>query len=205
MSDSRQPNDQGMDLFTRHEGLTIRRKRVKSISRFEIRPVGGDGTEGGLLAVAEQPGLSLDDDVTFWSHERRQQHVCAMRPCANDRGNALVFEVTDGWDRTIGWFQRALGESLRRTVWTVEDSQGNRFFGGERNAVVAAVRRIKDSGRLNQWYHVDLTTGDGEPALHHERIDTFDDWHVVDLPAFGDGERIDWRLGTALGVALSLS
>lgn len=205
MSHSRQSNDQGVDLFTRHESLAIRRKQVKSISRFEIRPVGDDGTEGCLLAVAEQPGLSLARDVVFRSHDRRQHHVYAMRPCANDRSNAVVFEVIDGADQTIGWFQREFGESFRRTVWTVEDSQGNRFCGGERNALVAALRRVKDSCRLNQWYHVDLTTGDGEAALHHERIDTFDDWHLVDLPAFGDGERIDWRLGAALGVALSLS
>lgn len=187
------------------ERIAIRQRLALTINRFEIRTLDAGGSEGQLLAMAEQKRLAMKEHVTFWADERRSRPVFSMK-ARQVMDIAPTFDVWDGTGQSLGWFKKEFGKSFMRTTWSAEDAHGTRLAGTERSQLIAILRRIFDDNYvLNTWYHFDFSTADGQPVLHHSRAGGFRDRYAVDLPVFAGGRRLDWRFAAALGVALDIT
>ncbi|GAB3705010.1 LURP-one-related/scramblase family protein [Mariniluteicoccus flavus] len=182
--------------------LAIKQKITLTVNRYEIRTLDSNGQEGQLLAVAEQKRFAFKEHVTFFADEGRSQPVFSFK-ARQVMDLAATYDVLDGAGQPIGWFKKEFGKSIMRSSWQLGDAYGNQFEGQERSQLVAILRRLMgDSWWLNNWYAFDFETTDGQPVLHHTRGSSLRDRYGVDLPAFNGGQRLDWRLAAAIGVAL---
>lgn len=184
------------------ERLAIRQKIALTVNRYEVLALDAQGNPGQLLAFAEQKRFAFKERVTFFTDATRSQAVFSFR-ARQVMDLAATYDIFDGAGQPIGWFKKNFGKSLLRSTWHLGDAQGNEYTGQERTMWVAVLRRLmEDSWWLNSFYHFDFTTSDGQKVLHHSRAATFRDSYSVDLPLFHGGQRLDWRLAAAMGVAL---
>lgn len=49
------------------------------VNRWEIRAADADGSEGGLLAFAEQRAVKLKEEVNVSTHESRTRRMCSVK------------------------------------------------------------------------------------------------------------------------------
>ncbi|WP_460742163.1 hypothetical protein [Mariniluteicoccus endophyticus] len=187
--------------FQAYDRLAIRQKLALTVNRYEVSGLDPQGNAGPVLAFAEQKRLAFKELVTFFTDESRTVPVFSFKARQMfDLG--ATYDVFDANMQPIGWFRKDFGKSLMRSTWYLGDMMGNEFRGTERSAFIAILRRLGDSAIFDTWYHFDFSTQDGQNVMHHSRAATFRDMYAVDLPMFNGGQRLDWRLAAAMGVAL---
>lgn len=189
------------------ERYALRQKITLMVNRYEIRPVAEDGTEGPVLAVAQQKRMALKEQVTFYADEARRQPVFSFK--ARRRIDlAATYDVLDGDGHPIGWFRKDFGRSLLRSSWHLGTADGLEAFGTERNANVAVLRRlwemlpVVDSLPSPFVFHFDFTAPDGTLVLSSERRRSLRDRYDVRVPVTSSGWQLDWRVALTMAVAL---
>ena len=189
------------------ERFTVRQKITMMVNRYEIRGLDGTGTEGTVIAVAQQKRMAFKEEVTFYADEARSQPVFSFK--ARKRIDlAATYDVTDAEGASIGWFRKDFGKSLMRSTWNLGAADGLEAVGTERNQTVAIARRVWDlipfAGDIPApfTFHFDFAAADGTIVLISERQRSLRDRYEVTLPATAAGWRLDWRLGAAMAVAL---
>lgn len=189
------------------ERFTVRQKITMMVNRYEIRSVDGAGTEGPLLAFAQQKRMAFKEQVTFYTDETRSHPVFAFK--ARTRMDlAATYDVTDPAGASLGWFRKDFGKSLMRSTWHLGAADGLEAVGTERNKNVALARRAWEIVPFANeipapfTFHFDFTSPDGTVVLISERRRTLRDRYDVQLPAASNGWRLDWRVGAAMAVAL---
>lgn len=189
------------------ERFTVRQKVTMMVNRYEIRSLDAAGTEGALIAVAQQKRMAFKEQVTFYADEARTQPVFGFK--ARKRMDlAATYDVTDATGAAIGWFRKDFGKSLLRSTWHLGTAHGLEATGTERNQNVALARRVWDfipfAGDIPApfTFHFDFTAADGAVVLVSERQRSLRDRYTVALPAADNGWRLDWRVGAAMAVAL---
>jgi hypothetical protein len=181
----------------------VRQRITVMINRYEIRAANPDGSEGELLALAEQKRMKIKEEVNFFADESKTRRVFSFK--ARQRLDVHAqHDVFDEYGQPIGMFSKQFGASLLRSTWNLS-APGLEAVGTERNAFIAILRRIWDLipyiGDI--WvpfvFHFDFTdTRTGAPVMSSERIPAIRDRYNVTVP----DPRVDFRLAAAMAVAL---
>jgi len=196
-----------MTINALYERFTIKQKITMMVNRYEIRSVDANGTEGSLIAIAQQKRMAFKEQVTFYADEARTQPVFGFK--ARQRMDlAATYDVTDASGTPIGSFRKEFAKSLLRSTWQLTATDGLQATGTERNQNVAIARRLWELvpvvGELPSpfLFHFDFTAPDGSIVLTSVRRRSVRDRYDVELPTLANGWRLDWRVGAAMAVAL---
>lgn len=189
-------------------GLMMRQKITVMVNRYRVTPIYSDGTEGPLVAFAEQKRMKLREEVTFFTDESKQRLAFSFK-ARNIIDMAATTDVFDHNRQPIGVFRKDAARSLLNSTWYIE-APGVQATGRERSQGVAVLRRfggmlplVGDLIDLVPWqFHFDFVTPGGETVFVSERQLKVRDEYRLALPPFEGGRQLDWRIGAALGVAL---
>ncbi|BCJ58984.1 hypothetical protein [Micromonospora endophytica] len=172
------------------------RQRVRfMVNQYEVHSVAPDGSEGGLLAFAQQKRLAFKEQVTIYTDDSKQQPLLGFK--ARQRLDlAATYDVTDHAGTPIGLFRKDFAQSLLRSTWHVEQAGLPAVTGQERSFPVALLRRFVDS---LSWlpYHFDFVAG-GQPVFTVVKKWGLRDRYVVEI----QHPQIDRRLVIAMAIAL---
>jgi uncharacterized protein YxjI len=175
--------------------LHVRQRIRLMVNQYEIHAVEPDGSEGELLAFAQQKRLAFKEQVTLYTDDTKQQPVLSFRARQIiDLG--ATYDVLDAGGNPIGLFRKDFKSSLLRSTWHVEQPGVGVAVGQERNLAVALLRRFVES---LSWlpYHFDFLI-DGRPAFSVVKKWGLRDRYVVDI----HDPRLDRRLVIAMAVGL---
>ena len=181
----------------------VRQRVTVMVNRYEVRSANPDGSEGHLLALAEQKRMKLREEVTFFADEARSRRVFSFR--ARQRLDVgAEHDVLDEHGQPIGYFRKAFGASLLRSTWHLS-APGVEAVGRERNRFIAVLRRVwglipfLDSIPVPFVFHFDFTDSrTGAPAMSSEKRIGRRDHYTVTVP----DHRLDFRVAAAMAVAL---
>ena len=181
----------------------MKQRITMMVNRYELLAANPDGSEGQLLAFAEQKRMTFKEQVTFFADTSKTRPVFAFKARkVIDLGSG--YDVTDENGQPIGWFKKEFGKSLLRSSWQLS-GPGVDAFGTERNQTIAILRRVWDFIPYlgDVWvpfvFHFDFTDkATGQPVLSVERKKSIRDRYIVTVP----DSRVDFRVAAAMTVAL---
>ena len=175
--------------------LILRQKITMMINRYVVHITEPDGSEGPVVAFAEQQRLALKEQVTLYTDESRGEALAAFK-ARKVIDLASGYDVVDASGNAIGLFRKEFAKSLLRSTWHLQQPGLPTLTGQERNPVVAILRRFTDS---LSWlpYHFDFSVG-ASIAFSVERRWGLRDRYAIELNA----PRLDRRLVIAMAVAL---
>ncbi|MFI1212668.1 hypothetical protein ACH4UV_34360 [Streptomyces sp. NPDC020802] len=188
--------------FQGHERFTLRQKTALMVNRYVVTAARPDGSEGEVVAFAEQKRVTLKEQVAIYTDESMDHVLCTFEARQVVDLNA-VYDVRDALGNTIGSFRKRPVASLLRSTWSMDQPGTTELTGRERSRVVAVVRRVWELLPFTDFvpffwpYHFDFTVGD-------KRLMAFDkkfglrDRYVLDIAA----PDLDRRLAIAQAVAL---
>ena len=181
----------------------VKQRITLMVNRYEIRAANPDGTEGVLMAFAEQKRMKLKEEINFFTDESKTRRVFSFK--ARQRLDVHAeHDVFDEGGRPLGYFSKQFGASLLRSTWNLS-APGFNAVGTERSPFVAILRRIW--GLLpyvgDIWvpfvFHFDFVdAATGQPVMTSERIWAVRDRYQVTVP----DPRLDFRVAAAMAVAL---
>ncbi|MEU6075849.1 hypothetical protein [Micromonospora sp. NPDC047074] len=173
----------------------IRQRIRMMVNQYEVHAVAPDGSEGGLLAFAQQKRLAFKEQVTIYTDDSKQQPLLGFK--ARQRLDlGATYDVTDHAGNPIGLFRKDFAQSLLRSTWHVEQAGLPQVTGQERSMPVALLRRFVDS---LSWlpYHFDFVAG-GQPVFSVIKKWGLRDRYVVQIHQ----PQVDRRVVIAMAIAL---
>jgi uncharacterized protein YxjI len=181
----------------------VKQRITLMVNRYEIRVANPDGSEGALMAFAEQKRMKLKEEVVFFTDESKTRAVFSFK--ARQRLDVHAeHDVLDEAGRPLGYFSKAFGASLLRSTWNVS-APGVEAVGRERSPLIALLRRIWDLIPYigDVWvpfvFHFDFVDSrTGQPVMASERIWAMRDRYEVTV----QDPRLDFRVAAAMAVAL---
>lgn len=181
----------------------VRQKITLMVNRYEVLTANPDGTEGPMLAFAEQKRMKLKEEIIFFADDTKQRKVFSFK--ARQRLDVHAqHDVLDDADRPIGEFSKQFGASLLRSTWNLS-VPGLDATGKERRPVIAVLRRIWTLIPYlgDVWvpfvFHFDFTdSASGATVLVSERKKTIRDRYLITVP----DPRLDFRVAASMAVAL---
>jgi uncharacterized protein YxjI len=181
----------------------VKQRITVMVNRYEVRAANPDGSEGPLLACAQQMRMKLKEQVDFFTDEGRTRRVFSFK--ARQRLDVHAeHDVFDEHGTPLGSFRKDFGASLLRSTWHLS-APGIEAVGRERRPVIAILRRIWDFIPYlgNIWvpfvFHFDfLDKASGQTVLVSERQKAIRDRYAVTVP----DPRLDFRVAAAMAVAL---
>ena len=173
------------------------------VNRYEIRAANPDGTEGALLAFAEQKRMKLKEEVVFYADESKSRRVFSFK--ARQRLDVSAeHDVYDEYGTPIGSFSKQFGASLLRSTWNLS-APGIDAVGRERRQSIAILRRVWDFIPYigDVWvpfvFHFDFVDRvSGQIVMVSERQKAIRDRYAVTVP----DQRLDFRVAASMAVAL---
>jgi len=181
----------------------VRQRITVMVNRYEIRAANPDGSEGQLMAFAEQKRMKLKEEVTFYADESKSRAVFSFK--ARQRLDVHAeHDVFDEYGQQLGYFSKQFGASLLRSTWSLA-TPTVQAVGRERRPVIAILRRIWDFIPYigDVWvpfvFHFDFVdTNTGETVMVSERQKAIRDRYDVIVP----DPRLDFRVAACMAVAL---
>jgi uncharacterized protein YxjI len=181
----------------------VKQRITMMINRYEVRAANPDGTEGHLLALAEQKRMKLKEEVTFFADEAKSRAVFSFK--ARQRLDiSAEHDVFDEYGNMLGTFSKQFGASLLRSTWNLS-VPGLVAVGQERRPALAILRRVWDFLPVvgDVWvpfvFHFDFVdTATGAVVMVSERQKSLRDRYDVAVP----DPRIDFRVAASMAVAL---
>jgi hypothetical protein len=181
----------------------VKQRITVMVNRYEVFAAGPDGSEGQLLAFAEQKRMKLKEEVVFYADASKSRPVFSFK--ARQRLDVHAeHDVFDEHGRALGSFNKQFGASLLRSTWTLQ-APGIHAVGRERRLGIAILRRVWDVIPYigDVWvpfvFHFDFVdTATGAPVLVSERQKAIRDRYVVTVP----DPRLDFRVAASMAVAL---
>jgi uncharacterized protein YxjI len=183
------------DVLQSQSQFHVRQRIRLMVNQYEVHAVNPDGSEGELLAFAQQKRLAFKEQVTLYTDDTKQQPVLGFKARqVIDLG--ATYDVTDAAGNPIGLFRKDFKASLLRSTWHLEQPGLGQATGQERSLPVALLRRFVDS---LSWlpYHFDFTLN-GQPAFSVVKKWGLRDRYVVTI----QHPQLDRRLVIAMAVAL---
>ncbi|MFF0823766.1 hypothetical protein ACFYUR_25640 [Micromonospora haikouensis] len=184
-----------LDTLQHQQQFHVRQRIRMMVNQYEVHSVAPDGSEGGLLAFAQQKRLAFKEQVTIYTDDSKQQPLLGFK--ARQRLDlGATYDVTDHAGTPIGLFRKDFAQSLLRSTWHVEQAGLPQITGQERSMPVALLRRFVDS---LSWlpYHFDFTAG-GQPVFSVIKKWGLRDRYVVEV----HNPQIDRRLVIAMSIGL---
>ncbi|WP_199550516.1 hypothetical protein [Streptomyces sp. N35] len=193
-----------MDAQTlqQHNRLLIRQRVRFMVNQYEVHTQDPDGSEGDLVAFAQQKRMAFKEKVTLYTDASKEQVFAEFR-ARNIVDVGATYDVTDPGGGTLGSFRKLFKRSLLRSTWQLEQPGAAEAKGEESNAALAVVRRVWEFiPFLNSvpfaWpYHFTFTS-DGAPSFSVTKKFALRDKYLVDIADPG----LDRRLVIAQAVAL---
>jgi uncharacterized protein YxjI len=184
-------------------GFFMKQRITMMVNKYEIRAANPDGSDGQLLAFAQQKRMAFKEQVTFYADENKSQQVFSFKARKTiDLGAG--YDVFDGNGQPIGWFKKDFGKSLLRSSWHLS-APGLEAFGTERNKNIAIMRRVWQfipvvgDIPLPFIFHFDyIDNATGQPVMSVERKRSIRDRYTINVP----DQRLDFRVAAAMTVAL---
>lgn len=181
----------------------VRQKITLMVNRYQVFGANPDGSEGPLLAFAQQKRMAFREQVTFYADESKARPVFSFQ--ARQRLDVHAeHDVFDEHGTPLGYFRKDFGASLLRSTWHLS-APGLEAVGQERRLGIAILRRVWDFIPFlgDIWvpfvFHFDFTeTTTGQPVLTSERQKTIRDRYTVTVP----DPRLDFRVAASMAVAL---
>jgi hypothetical protein len=181
----------------------VKQRITVMVNRYEILAANPDGTEGQLLALAEQKRMKLKEEVTFYADEAKTRRVFSFK--ARQRLDVHAeHDVFDEQGLPLGMFGKDFRASLLRSTWQLS-APGLEAVGKERRLSIAVLRRIWDFIPYigDVWvpfvFHFDFVdTSTGQTVLVSERKKSLRDRYLVTVP----DPRLDFRVAASMAVAL---
>jgi uncharacterized protein YxjI len=181
----------------------VKQRITVMVNRYEIHAANPDGTEGQLLAFAEQKRMKLKEEIVFYADDSKSRRVFFFK--ARQRLDVHAqHDVHDESGLPLGMFSKDFGASLLRSTWHLS-APGVEAVGQERSQLIAILRRIWDFipyiGDI--WvpfvFHFDFVDKvTGQPVLTSERRMSLRDRYTVTVP----DPRVDFRVAASIAVAL---
>jgi uncharacterized protein YxjI len=172
----------------------VKQRITMMVNRYEIREANADGSEGRMVAIAQQKRMAFKEQVTFYADEARTTPVFSFK-ARRALDLAAIYDVTDGAGQPLGWFQKDFAASLLRSSFHLA-GPGIDAYGQERNQIVAIIRRFVD---VPVSFHFDFTDKkSGAVVMASERQFSLRDRYTVTVP----DPRLDFRLAAAMAVGL---
>jgi uncharacterized protein YxjI len=181
----------------------VKQRITVMVNRYEIHAANPDGTEGQLLAFAEQKRMKLKEEIVFYADDSKSRRVFSFK--ARQRLDVHAqHDVHDESGLPLGMFSKDFGASLLRSTWHLS-APGVEAVGQERSQLIAILRRIWDFipyiGDI--WvpfvFHFDFVDKvTGQPVLTSERRMSLRDRYTVTVP----DPRVDFRVAASIAVAL---
>jgi hypothetical protein len=183
--------------------LFVKKRITVMVNRYEVLAANPDGTEGHLLALAEQKRMKLKEEVVFFADESKSRRVFSFK--ARQRLDVHAdHDVFDEYGTAIGSFSKQFGASLLRSTWNLS-APGLTAVGRERRPVIAVLRRVWDFLPVvgDIWvpfiFHFDFVDPNtGATVLVSERQKAIRDRYSVTVP----DPRLDFRVAASMAVAL---
>ncbi len=173
------------------------------VNRYEVLSANPDGTEGPLLAFAQQKRMSFKEEVIFYADVAKTTKLFSFK-ARHGLDVRAEHDVFDADGNTLGWFKKEFATSLLRSTWQMT-YDGVQTRGQERNQVIAILRRVWDFIPVvgDVWipfvFHFDfLDLATGQPVFISERKRSIRDRYVVTVP----DTRLDFRVAASMAVAL---
>jgi uncharacterized protein YxjI len=181
----------------------VKQRITLMINRYEIRAANPDGTEGHLLALAEQKRMKLKEEINFFADESKTRRVFSFK--ARQRLDVHAeHDIYDEYGHVLGSFSKQFGASLLRSTWSLS-AAGVQAIGQERRLSIAILRRIWDFIPYvgDVWvpfvFHFDFRdTRTGATVMVVERQKAIRDRYAVSVP----DSRVDFRVAASMAVAL---
>jgi len=181
----------------------VKQRITLMINRYEVLAANPDGSEGQLLALAEQRRMKIKEEVNFFADESKTRRVFSFK--ARQRLDVHAeHDVFDENGQPLGMFSKQFGASLLRSTWNLY-GPGLEAVGQERNAAIAVLRRVWDLIPYigDVWvpfiFHFDFTdTRTGAPVMTSERQIAIRDRYTITVP----DPRLDFRVAACMAVAL---
>jgi uncharacterized protein YxjI len=181
----------------------VRQRVTVMINRYEVYAANPDGSQGQLLAFAEQKRMKLKEQVDFYTDESKSRRVFSFQ--ARQRLDVHAeHDVLDENGVPLGSFTKEFGASLLRSTWRLS-APGLEAVGKERRLFIAILRRIWDLIPYlgDVWvpfvFHFDFVdTNTGQTVLVSERQKAIRDRYTVTVP----DSRLDFRVAASMAVAL---
>ncbi|MFF0340916.1 hypothetical protein [Kribbella sp. NPDC004875] len=183
--------------------FSMKQRVTLMANKYELIATNPDGSDGPLLAFAQQKRMAFKEQVTFYTDDTKTQPVFSFKARKTiDLGSG--YDVFDADGQPIGWFKKEFGKSLLRSSWLLSSGQLN-ASGTERNATIAVVRRIWEfvpfvgEIPLPFIFHFDFTDAEsGNAVLSVERKISVRDRYRITV----QDQRLDFRVAAAMTVAL---
>jgi uncharacterized protein YxjI len=181
----------------------VKQRITVMVNRYEVLAANPDGSEGQLLALAEQKRMKLKEEVVFFADESKNRRVFSFK--ARQRLDvAADHDVLDEYGNPLGTFSKQFGASLLRSTWNLS-APGLQAVGRERRPVIAILRRVWDFLPVvgDVWvpfiFHFDFVdTASGATVMVSERQKAIRDRYEVTVP----DPRLDFRVAASMAVAL---
>jgi uncharacterized protein YxjI len=181
----------------------IRQKITLMVNRYEVLAADPDGTEGALLAFAQQKRMAFKEQVTFYADESRSRPVFSFK-ARQGLDVRAEHDVFDEHGQPLGYFRKDFAASLLRSTWHLS-APGIDAIGQERRPGIAILRRVWDFIPFigDIWvpfvFHFDFTDkATGAPVLTSERQKTVRDRYTITV----HDPRLDFRVAASMAVAL---
>ncbi|MEU4601467.1 hypothetical protein AB0F43_00675 [Kribbella sp. NPDC023972] len=183
--------------------FSMKQRITMMANKYELIATNPDGSDGQLLAFAQQKRMAFKEEVTFYSDDSKSQAVFSFKARKTiDLGSG--YDVFDANGQPIGWFKKEFGKSLLRSSWQLA-AAGLEADGTERNPTIAIVRRVWEfvpfvgDIPLPFIFHFDYTDrATGQPVLSVERKVSVRDRYRITV----QDPRLDFRVAAAMTVAL---
>jgi uncharacterized protein YxjI len=183
--------------------LHIRQRVRLMVNQYEVHTEGANGSEGELVAFAQQKRMAFKEQVTIYTDDTKQQPLFAFK--ARKRLDiSSTYDVTDPQGRPIGTFRKDFKASLLASTWHLEQPGLGVTTGSERNKTVAILRRVWDflpyvDNLPFAWpYHFDFIANGDQKTFSVDKKFGLRDRYVVEIL----DPRLDRRLVIAQAVAL---
>ncbi|RPF20231.1 hypothetical protein [Myceligenerans xiligouense] len=175
--------------------LYIRQRVRLMVNQYAVHATRPDGSEGELLAFAQQKRMAMREQVTLYTDDTKSVPVLGFK-ARQIMDLGATYDVTDASGAPIGQFRKDFGKSFLRSTWHLEQPGLGEATGQERSMWVSVVRRLVES---LDWlpYHFDFTLG-GQPAFSVEKQWALRDKYTVRI----HDPNLDRRLVVAMAVAL---
>lgn len=174
--------------------FVITQRITMMVNRYEIRAANPDGSEGVVIAIAQQKRMAFKEQVTFYADESRTRPVFSFT-ARQALDLAAVYDVSDAAGEPLGYFQKDFRASLLRSSFHL-GGPGIEAYGQERNPAIGVIRRFVD---FPFAFHFDFTDrSTGAIVMSSERQFSLRDRYTVTVP----DPRLDFRLAAAMAVGL---
>lgn len=140
------------------QSFLVRQRIRLAVNQYEVHTVAPDGSEGEMVAFAQQKRLAFKEQVTIYTDDSKQYPFLSFKARqVMDLG--ATYDIVDHGGVPIGNFRKDFKQSLLRSTWHLEQPGLGIATGQERSPVVSILRRFIDA---LSWlpYHFDFKAGE---------------------------------------------